>query len=37
MSGERSRWRETIVWVAMLGAFITIAAVLVLGLRSASR
>jgi len=37
MSGERSWWRETIVWVGILGAFIVIATALVLGLRSAGR
>ncbi len=35
MSGQRSWWRETIVWVGMLGTLIAIAAALVLGLRSA--
>ena len=37
MSRQRSWWRETILWVGMLGAFVIIATALVLGLRSAGR
>jgi hypothetical protein len=37
MSSQRSWWRETIVWIGMLGTFVVIATVLVLGLRSAGR
>jgi hypothetical protein len=37
MSGQRSLWRETVVWIGMLGTFVVIATLLVLGLRSVGR